>query len=91
MPMVLSVMRTDSTSTYLPVPPAMDTYPFVLEMARELDPVCFMIAEFADIVSSPANVVVPMTSNVSDIVVGPVWLVSAFTVSESLAALSPMR
>ena len=31
-------MRTDSTSTYDPVAPAMDTYPFVLEIASDVDP-----------------------------------------------------
>ena len=36
-PIFASVMRTDSTSTYDPVAPAMDTYPFVLEIVRDPD------------------------------------------------------
>ena len=90
-PIFASVMRTDSTSTYDPVAPAMDTYPFVLEIASDVDPLCVIAAESADSASELSSVVAPTTSSVSDIVVGPVWLVSAFTVRESLGALSPIR
>ena len=47
-PIFASVMRTDSTSTYDPVAPAMDTYPFVLEIASDVDPLCVIAAESAD-------------------------------------------
>ena len=80
MPIFASVMRTDSTSTYLPLPPAMDTYPFVLEIASD-------VPEPAECVSTAASSVISRSPDVVRLLTVVAPAPSAFvTVAESSVA-----
>ena len=80
MPIFVSVMRTDSTSTYLPLPPAMDTYPAVLEIASD-------VPELAECVSTAASSVISRSPDVVRLLTVVAPAPSAFvTVAESSVA-----
>ena len=80
-PIFASVMRTDSTSTY---DPAMDTYPFVLEIASD-------VPEAAECVSTAASSVISRSPDVVRLLTVVAPAPSAFvTVAESSVA-APRR
>ena len=74
-------MRTDSTSTYEPVAPAMDTYPFVLEIASD-------VPEPAECVSTAASSVISRSPDVVRLltVVAPAPSVFVTVAESSVAA-----